>query len=192
MTLGQLCQSATIGTPPSSGVAQHCVCPREGSRARRHALYFIGDCRYREGSDVPHGPAAMNTGTGFGALRSEQYLSLETFRKNGKGVRTPVWFAVAPAHASSATDPTIYVYTTATSGKVKRIRNNAAVRIAACNAFGGMLGRWIDARASIVSGEEARLGMRLINRKYIPWKQILDLLSLFSRHERVVLAIRPN
>ena len=35
-------------------------------------------------------------------------------------------------------------------------------------------------------------GMRLINRKYWPWKQILDLSVLLSRrHERVVLAIRP-
>jgi uncharacterized protein len=136
------------------------------------------------------GSAAMNAQTGFGALRFKRYLSLETYRKNGEGVRTPVWFAVAPRHGGRATKPTIYVYTTADSGKTKRIRNNRVARIAACSAFGRVTGGWIDVRVEIVSDEEAKLGMRLINWKYIPLKQILDLLSLFGRHKRVVLAIR--
>ena len=55
-----------------------------------------------------------------------------------------------------------------------------------------MSGNWIDAHAEIVSGEEFGRGMRLINRKYRPWKQILDLFaSLLRRHERIMLAIRP-
>jgi len=33
----------------------------------------------------------------------EKYLSLETYRKNGTAVATPVWFAISP-------DGTIYVY----------------------------------------------------------------------------------
>ena len=132
----------------------------------------------------------MNAQTGFGALRFKRYLSLETYRKNGKGVQTPVWFAVAPTRADA--EPKIYVYTTADSGKAKRIRNRGLARIAACGAFGRITGSWIDVRVEIVSGEEASLGMRLINRKYIPWKQILDLLSPFGGHNRVVLAIRPH
>lgn len=134
----------------------------------------------------------MNAQTEFGMLRFERYLSLETYRKNGKAVRTPLWFAVAPMRAGSAAEPKIYAYTTADSGKVKRIRNNGAARIAPCGPFGRITGPWIDVRAQVVSDEEARLGMRLINWKYIPWKQILDLLSLFARHKRAVLAIRPN
>jgi uncharacterized protein len=131
----------------------------------------------------------MNAQAGFGALRFKRYLSLETYRKNGKGVRTPVWFAVAPVSGDSA-EPKIYVYTTADSGKAKRIRNYGVARIAACSPLGRVTGSWIDVRVEIVLGEEANLGMRLINWKYIPWKQILDLLSLFGRHKRVVLAIR--
>ena len=132
----------------------------------------------------------MNAQTGFGALRFKRYLSLETYRKNGKGVRTPVWFAVAPTRGDIAAEPKIYVYTTADSGKAKRIRNRGVARIAACSAFGRIRGSWFDARVEIVSGEEARLGMRLINWKYIPVKQILDLLALFGQHKRIVLAIR--
>jgi uncharacterized protein len=134
----------------------------------------------------------MNAQAGFKALRFRRYLSLETYRKNGKGVRTPVWFAVAPTRGDSTAEPRIYVYTTADSGKAKRIRNNGLARIAACSAFGRITGSWIDVRVEIVSGEEATLGMRRINRKYIPWKQILDLLSLFGRHQRIVLAIRSE
>jgi uncharacterized protein len=95
----------------------------------------------------------MNAQMGFGALRSKRYLSLETFRKNGKGVRTPVWFAVAPTDGDIAAEPKIYVYTTADSGKAKRIRNRGMARIAACSAFGRITGSWFDVRVEIVSGE---------------------------------------
>nr|WP_294554859.1 PPOX class F420-dependent oxidoreductase [uncultured Rhodopila sp.] len=127
---------------------------------------------------------------GFAALAGKQYLNLETFRRNGTGVRTPVWFAAAPAD-----DPALYVYTTADSGKAKRIRLNGAVRVAPCDARGGVKGPWIDARAEIVGAGEFDRGMRLINRKYRPWKQIIDWVTLVSgqirRHQRIVLAIRP-
>ena len=132
----------------------------------------------------------MNTETGLGVLQPEKYLSLETYRRNGRAVQTPVWFALAPTPAGGGSDAKIYVYTTADSGKAKRIRNNGAARIAPCDARGRVKGQWIDAHAEIVTGAEAGLGMRLLNRKYIPWKQILDFLTLFARHERVVLVIR--
>ena len=44
------------------------------------------------------------------------YLNLETYRKSGVAVRTPVWFAEQGG--------ILYLYTLADSGKVKRIRNN--------------------------------------------------------------------
>jgi hypothetical protein len=56
---------------------------------------------------------------------------------------------------------------------------------------GELLGEWVDARAEIVTGEEAAYGMGLLNKKYFPWKQILSLFALFSRRERVVMAIHP-
>jgi PPOX class probable F420-dependent enzyme len=131
---------------------------------------------------------------GFAALASRQYLNLETFRRNGNGVRTPVWFAAAPADDPAA-GPTLYVYTTADSGKAKRIRLNGTVRVAACDARGGIKGPWIDGRAVITGATEFDRGMRLINRKYRPWKQIIDCVTLLSgqirRHQRIVLAIRP-
>jgi PPOX class probable F420-dependent enzyme len=128
---------------------------------------------------------------GLSELHAERYLSLETFRKSGVGVRTPVWFAAAPAGAQDA--GTLYVYTTADSGKAKRIRRDAAARIAPCTMRGTLTGPWIAARAEIVGPEAFARGMRLIDHKYRPWKQLLDLFSRFSPgHRRVMLALRRD
>ncbi len=114
-------------------------------------------------------------------------MNLETFRRNGQGVRTPVWFAAEPGDAA-----TLYVYSTSRSGKAKRLRRSGAVRVAPCNARGTVTGGWIDAQASIVDGAAFRRGMQLIDRKYCPWKQLLDLLARLRPQARVVIAIRQQ
>jgi PPOX class probable F420-dependent enzyme len=129
---------------------------------------------------------------GFAAFRDQKYLSLETFKKNGEGVKTPVWFAADPRTDLSEDGARLYIYTIGNTGKVKRIRNNSRVRIAPCTMRGELLGKWFDATAEIVTGEEATYGMRLLNQKYFPWKQLLGFFALFSRRERIVMAIRPE
>lgn len=128
---------------------------------------------------------------GFAAFRDHKYLSLETFKKSGEGVKTPVWFAADPRTDLSGEGARLYIYTIGNTGKVKRIRNNPRVRIAPCTMRGELLGEWVDAIAEIVTGEEAAYGMRLLNQKYFPWKQFLGFFALFSRRERIVMAIRP-
>jgi uncharacterized protein len=127
----------------------------------------------------------------FAAFRGEKYLSLETFKKSGQGVKTPVWFASDPTTDLSGDRARLYIYTIGVSGKVKRIRNNGQVRIAPCSARGDLRGEWIYGRAKIVLGDEAQRGMALLNKKYFPLKQILGLLALLSRRERVVMCIEP-
>jgi PPOX class probable F420-dependent enzyme len=128
---------------------------------------------------------------GFAAFAGHQYLNLETFKKSGQGVKTPVWFAEDPATKLDSREAKLYVYTIGASGKVKRIRNNPRVRIAPSNARGGVLGDWVEARAEIVTGEGAEYGRRLLNKKYWPWKQLLDFFARFRKRERTVFAIRP-
>jgi uncharacterized protein len=130
-----------------------------------------------------------NDANPFQPLAGKKYLSLETFRKSGEGVKTPVWFAEAPPADSDA--GTLYVYTIGNTGKVKRIRNNPRVRIAPCDMRGRVLGDWIEARAEILPSERAARGIQLLNRKYFPLKQILGFFALFSRRERIVFGIRP-
>ncbi len=128
----------------------------------------------------------MNEAVGLEALADKRYLNLETYRKSGAGVRTPVWFVAAPGEAK------LYVYTTADSGKAKRIRRSGVVRIAPCDARGKVTGSWIPARAEIAGDVEFTVGMRLLDRKYWPWKQLLNLATrLTTRHQRVMIVIRP-
>jgi len=49
---------------------------------------------------------------------------------------------------------------------------------------GKVLGEWVEARAEIISGEEAVRGMQLLNKKYFPWKQLLAAFASLSRRER--------
>ncbi len=128
---------------------------------------------------------------GFATFREHKYLSLETFKKNGEGVKTPVWFAADPALDLSGDAARLYIYTIGNTGKVKRIRNNPHVKIAPCTLKGEVLGEWAEANAEIVTGETASQAMRLLNRKYFPLKQLLGFFALFSRRERIVMAIRP-
>lgn len=95
--------------------------------------------------------------------KREQYISLGTFRKNGKEVLTPVWFAL------DAKNPKLlWVYTNVTMGKVKRIRNNGRARVAACNATGKLKGDFVDARARMIAeGErEWEQGWDALHAKY--------------------------
>ena len=125
---------------------------------------------------------------GFASLQGQKYLNLESFRKSGQGVPTPVWFAEEPPHSPPEK---LYVYSTGNSGKAKRIRNNGRVRVAPCDMRGKLLGEWVEAQASIVTGDEFERGMALLNKKYFPWKQLLGFFASFSGQKRVVFVIRP-
>jgi len=133
----------------------------------------------------------MSAANPFAGFERKKYLSLETFRKSGEGVRTPVWFAAEQMAAANGGAPVLYIYTIGNTGKVKRIRNNRRVRIAPCDMHGNVSGEWMDARAEILQGDAAAHGMELLNRKYFPWKQLLGVAAFFSRRERVVMALRP-
>jgi len=128
----------------------------------------------------------------FAAFAGQKYLNLESFKKSGDGVKTPVWFAAEPSARLESSDAKLYVYTIGVSGKVKRIRNNPRVKVAPCNMRGEVRGEWVDARVEIVTGGEAEYGMRLLNKKYVPWKQLLDFFAMFRKRERTVFVIRPT
>ena len=127
---------------------------------------------------------------GFATFAGHKYLNLETFKKNGAGVKTPVWFAADPSSSLDSSDAKLYVYTIGVSGKVKRIRNNPRVKIAPCDMRGKVLGEWVDARAEIVTGKEDARGVQLLNNKYFPWKQLLDFFAKLRKREHTVFVLR--
>ena len=128
---------------------------------------------------------------GFAAFAGHKYLNLETFKKSGDGVKTPVWFAADPKTDLASSEARLYAYTIGNSGKVKRIRNNGRVRIAPCDMRGNLLGEWVEARAEIVSGAEAAYGNDLLNKKFFPWKQLLNFFASFRQRGRTGFVIRP-
>jgi len=93
-------------------------------------------------------------------LGDPKYISLETFRKNGEGVRTPVW--------TVAREGKLLVWTQGDSWKVKRARNNPLVRVAACDMRGNTEGPWVEGVVtSIANDEEVKKEMsRALRRKY--------------------------
>jgi uncharacterized protein len=91
-------------------------------------------------------------------IRGQRYVSLATFRKNGKPVYTPVWFAEEDGH--------LYVMTNSKSGKSKRIRNNPNVKIAPSTMRGKITGPEFPANVRFLQPDEFRHARQLLNAKY--------------------------
>ena len=115
-------------------------------------------------------------------LASQRYLNLESVKRDGTPVQTPVWFAEEQG--------VLYVYTLANAGKVKRIRRNPRIRIAPCTMRGTVIGPWVEADATIVEATTAVHGHALLRQKYGWIKGIGDLFSRLLHRERVVIAMR--
>lgn len=110
----------------------------------------------------------------------EQYINLETFRKDGKGVKTPVWFV---------TDEVIYVITRSKTGKVKRLRNSTNVKICPCSFSGEPKDKWFSGTAELVQGEEVKKAISLRKKKY-GFKARLAGFMTKSKGDLVVYRIR--
>jgi PPOX class probable F420-dependent enzyme len=89
---------------------------------------------------------------------SGRYLSLTSFRRDGTGVATPVWFVQQ--------DGRLLVLTDAGSYKVKRIRRNPAVTVAPCTASGRLRGQAVSGFAVVLADAEIPAVQRLLARKY--------------------------
>jgi hypothetical protein len=92
-------------------------------------------------------------------FEKRKYLNLETFRRSGIGVKTPVWFVLEGG--------LLYVKTFAKSGKVRRIRNNEQVNIVPCKGEGTPIGTWLAGKGSLVSNESIEKKVdQLFDKKY--------------------------
>jgi PPOX class probable F420-dependent enzyme len=120
-------------------------------------------------------------------LADEEYISLETFKRDGSGVRTPVWCAPL--------DDEIVIFSEAKAYKVKRLRRDDRVRMAACGVRGSVRGEWSEGLGRIVDDpeEESRAYSALL-KKY-GWKmRVANFFSTLSGRidGRAVLAIKSS
>jgi PPOX class probable F420-dependent enzyme len=91
-------------------------------------------------------------------LGTERYVSITSFRRDGTPVATPVWVVAGAGH--------LYVWTGSRTGKVKRIRNNPEVTVAACTLRGTVTGPVVPARAVVVRAAERPEVWHLFVAKY--------------------------
>jgi uncharacterized protein len=116
----------------------------------------------------------------------EKHISIETYRKTGDAVRTPVWFVEENGE--------LFIRTDSDSGKVKRIRNNPKVRVATSNMRGTVKGSWVEGEARIIEPESFEHVFSLLRKKYGMFYRIIRFTERFSRGKAkpVGLAIRIN
>lgn len=91
-------------------------------------------------------------------LENAEYLNLETYRKNGCSMFTPVWFAQA--------GNLLFISTFKNSGKVKRIRSNPNVRVNPCGMQGELFGEWLPAQAHVATADETQIAEAALDQKY--------------------------
>src|SRR5919109_492675 len=113
---------------------------------------------------------------------NQKYINLETYRKNGQAVQTPVWFAIE--------DNVIYVRTDNNSGKIKRARNNPHVRITPSNARGQPKGEWVDGKLRIASTAESERANQLLNQKYGLQGKVVRMINKIRNTRPIVIVIQ--
>ncbi|MFB7514893.1 PPOX class F420-dependent oxidoreductase [Streptomyces sp. NPDC056144] len=108
-------------------------------------------------------------------LQRGRYVSLTTFRKNGTGVATPVWYAVEGSE--------LYAWTRADSWKVKRLRNDPRVTVAVCDVRGNVAEGTPrhSGEGRLVDGEELRRIRKLLSRKYTWQFWLTDVPAMIVR-----------
>ncbi len=115
-------------------------------------------------------------------FEQQQYINLETFRKNGEGVKTPVWFAME--------DGVLFTRTMANSWKVKRLNRDPRIKVTPSDARGEPLGTWVDGQAYEI-GDKAMADHvnKLLNKKYGLLKGGFDLMGTFRGREMTAVRI---
>ncbi|MCC6214290.1 MAG: PPOX class F420-dependent oxidoreductase [Polyangiaceae bacterium] len=104
-------------------------------------------------------------------LDAEEYVNLESFKRDGTGVLTPVW--VAPL------DGKLVIFTLSESYKVKRIRRDPRVRLAACDVRGGLRGPFHEGSCRILEAPDTIAQAHEAMRRKYGWK--ISIGDFFSR-----------
>lgn len=114
-------------------------------------------------------------------FKKSKYINLETYRKSGKAVITPVWFVFEGEN--------FFVITRSGTGKVKRLRNNPNVRISPCGFRGQLKGKWVNGIASFVDPIEFPRIISLRNKKYGIQSKIVSLFTI-GKGKFIIVSIK--
>jgi PPOX class probable F420-dependent enzyme len=109
-------------------------------------------------------------------LTAGKYVRVTTFRKSGTPVSTPVWVV--------RQGDNVVIWTGVHTGKFKRIRNNAAVELSACDFRGNPSGAVVKGSARILDEEGSKRIRRMIMKKYGLFGRTMALGSIIRRGQK--------
>jgi PPOX class probable F420-dependent enzyme len=109
------------------------------------------------------------------ALFPGRYLSVTSFRRDGTGVATPVWFV--------SDGRRLFAFTDLHSAKVRRIRRDPRVLIAACRVDGKLRGQPVSARAEVLTANAdlERVQTLLLERYKLSYRVVMLFYRLGRR-----------
>ncbi len=114
-------------------------------------------------------------------LPDATYLLLTTFRKDGRAVPTPVWFAAEP---TPGRPPALLVFSGRGAGKSKRLRHTSRVLVSACTARGKPLGDDVEAHAELYEDQRAWSVRAQVGRRHgVSYRLWALYFRLFNREE---------
>jgi uncharacterized protein len=104
-----------------------------------------------------------------------RYISVTSFKRDGTGIATPVWFVSDGGRLFALTD--------LHSLKVRRIRRNPRVLIASCRPDGKLRGKPVPARAEVLTAisDLERVHNLLIGRYKITYRLVMLVYRLGRR-----------
>ncbi len=112
-----------------------------------------------------------------------KYINIQTYKKNGQPISTPVWFIIK--------DNKIFFRTIHNSGKIKRIRNNNNVNFALCDIRGKIKGEWFEGLAKIENDSDNKI-LSQINKKYGISSILMKIFYKIKKIDIVILSIKPK
>ena len=109
------------------------------------------------------------------ALFPGRYLGVTSFKRDGTGVATPVWFVSDGRRLLALTD--------LHSAKVRRVRRNPRVLVASCRADGKLHSEPVSARAEVLTAdvELERVRKLLLERYKISYRVVMLFYRLGRR-----------
>ncbi len=112
-------------------------------------------------------------------LSKAKFISLETYKRNGEAVRTPVWFVEE--------NGLVYFHSPAKSWKIKRLQRNPIVRLAPCSRSGKIHGDWLKGKVTLIDGEE---GKKIVKRVNSSLSGLDRIIGFFEKSDRVAFSIK--
>lgn len=114
-------------------------------------------------------------------LLSAKYISFATQKRDGSMVATPVW--------AGNEDASLYVFSEADAGKVKRLRNFSHATVAPCTATGRVTGNTYDCEAHLLDSDaDIERAYEALNKKYGILMRLTDFFSkLTGRYDNRAL-----